>query len=194
LTRVGGELETVQGQCRQIAQALCQRAAACGDATPAATCLDHALTVCCGDMGNCTDNVLSGESFIQVCTDAVATAPCGTLTSGIAPAECTGIIQDAPPAGACESQIHDACCGSLDCTSAARSPQRAIDDCDSEIETLACSAMMLPAACQGVVAPASYRPPIRESLAVARHASGIDAWMRSAHAAPAGLVLTNDSM
>jgi hypothetical protein len=189
-TRTDGELETVQGQCGEIAQALCQRAAACGDTMPEATCIGQALTACCGAMGNCADNVLSQEAVVRTCTDAVATAPCGPLVAGIAPAECTGIIQDAPPADTCESQIHDACCGSVDCTTAARSPQSAIDRCDSEIETLACTSTMLPASCQGVVATSSYTPGIRPaSLVEARRATGLTGWMQSVPAAPAGFVL-----
>jgi hypothetical protein len=189
-TGSGGELQTVQGQCNEIAQSLCQRAAACGDTMPEATCMGQALTVCCGAMGNCADNVLSQESVVRTCTDAVAIAPCGPLVAGMAPAECTGIIQDAPPAAGCESQIHDACCGSVDCSGAARSPQSAIDQCDSEIETLACTSTMLPASCQGVVATSSYTPGIRrDSLAGARRATGLAAWMHSVPAAPAGFAL-----
>jgi hypothetical protein len=190
-TRADGELETVQGQCNDIAQALCQRSAACGDTMPHDTCMGQALTACCGAMGNCTDNVLSQEAVVRTCTDAVATAPCGPLVAGIAPAECTGIIQDAPRADSCESQIHDACCGSVDCSTAARSPQSAIDRCDSEIGTLACTSTMLPASCQGVVETSSYTPGIRrESVAKGQRATGPAAWMRGVPAAAAaGFVL-----
>ncbi len=195
-THADGKLVTVEDQCGEIAQALCRRNADCGDTTTEATCMQQALTVCCGNMGNCPDNVLSGESAIQVCTSAVALEACDMLQAGIAAPECTSVVRDAPPAGACQSQIHDACCDSADCTSTAREPQSAIDDCNSQIEALACSETSLPVACQGVVAPASFAAPIglESYTGSVRRAAPLQAWMQSVYAPPAGaLVRTRDT-
>jgi hypothetical protein len=194
-TKADGKLATVQDQCGEIAQALCRRNAECGDTTAEASCMQGALTVCCGNLGNCPENVLSGESAIQVCTIAVEQETCDVLLSGIAPYECTAVVRAAPPAGACESQIHDACCGSADCSSAARAPQSAVDDCNRQIDILACSETVLPAACQGVVAPASFGAHVepQSSAGEVRRVPALESWMQSVHApSPGQLVRTTE--
>jgi hypothetical protein len=178
-----GNMVTTQHQCVEVGQALCAQYESCGGTMTQDTCMQQAVTECCASSGTCDNHVLSTESAIEECAISIAMTTCAALEAGAALPKCSSVILEAPNTSAeCESQVHDACCGTTGtCGMAASSPQSAVDECNNDLETLACGKPALPSSCQGVVVPSSFSPQVQAESAPAAQRAAIGAWMQRVH-------------
>ena len=82
-------VRTIQAQCADVMQPICEMLIACGNSGTVADCVSSGVPVCCGSY--CDSAAISSEAAIRQCQEAARTISCAQLNVSFPP-ECKGVV------------------------------------------------------------------------------------------------------